>query len=68
MNHRSEHERIRGTAEVGEISKKVQESRLKWHGHALRREDGYYYVGKGEVVVEVSGEKKERKTEVEVVG
>ena len=22
-----------GTAKVGEISKKVQESRLKWHGH-----------------------------------
>ena len=55
--NRIRNERIRGTKEVGEISKKVQESRLKWHGHALRREDEYYYVGKGEVVVEVSGGK-----------
>ena len=34
-------ERIRGSTKVGEISKKVQESRLKWHGHVLRREDEY---------------------------
>ena len=26
-------ERIRGTTKVGGISKKVQERRLKWHGH-----------------------------------
>ena len=32
-------ERIRGTTKVGEISKKVQESRLKWYGHVLRREE-----------------------------
>ena len=37
-------ERIRGTTKVGEISKKVQESVLKWYGHVLRREDEY--VGK----------------------
>ena len=43
---------------MGETSKKVQESRLKWYGHALRREEKY--VG--------SGEKKERKTKAEVVG
>ena len=24
---------------MGEISKKVQESRLKWYGHKLRREE-----------------------------
>ena len=34
-----------------EISKKVQESRLKWYGHVLRREDEY--VGKRVVVIEV---------------
>ena len=28
---------IRGSAKVGEISKKVQESRLKWYGQ-LRRD------------------------------
>ena len=29
---------------MGEISKKVQQSRLKWYGHVLRRVD--VYVGK----------------------
>ena len=38
---RIRNERIRGTTKVGEISKKVQESRLKWYGHVLRREDEY---------------------------
>ena len=32
-------ERIRRTTKVGEISKKVQRSRLKWYGHVSRRED-----------------------------
>ena len=32
-------ERIRGTTKVGEITKKVQERRLKWHGHVMRREE-----------------------------
>ena len=27
-----------GLTKVGEISKKVQERRLKWYGHVLRRE------------------------------
>ena len=30
-----------GQNKVGEISKKVQESRLKWYGHVLRRENEY---------------------------
>ena len=34
---RIRNERIRGTTRVGEISKKVQERRLKWFGHVLRR-------------------------------
>ena len=34
---------------MGKISKKVQESRLKWYGHVLRREDEY--VGKRVMVV-----------------
>ncbi len=38
---RIRNERIRGTTKVGEISKKVQESRLKWYGHVLRRKDEY---------------------------
>ena len=34
---RIRNERNRGTKKVGEMSKKVQESRLKWYGHVLRR-------------------------------
>ena len=49
-------ERIRGTTKVGEISKKVQESRLKWYGHVLRREDEY--VGKRVMVMEVPGNRR----------
>ena len=53
---------------MGEISKKVQESRLKWYGHVgpiektirIRRQDS-----DGD---EVPGEKKERKTKTDVVG
>ena len=30
-------ERIRGTTKVGEITKKVQERRLKWYGYVMRR-------------------------------
>ena len=46
---------------VGEISKKVQESRLKWYGHVSRREDEY--VGK-----RVMGMEVQRNTKAEVVG
>ena len=63
---RIRNERIRGTTKVEEISKKVQESRLKWYGIVLRREDEY--VGKRVMAMEVPGEKKERKTKAEVVG
>ena len=34
-------ERIRGTTKVGDITKKVQERRLKWYGHVMRREEHY---------------------------
>ena len=52
---RIRNERIRGTMKVGEISKKVQESRLKWYGHGLRREE---YVGKRVMVMEVPGKRR----------
>ena len=32
---RIRNERIRGTTKVGEISKKVRRSRLKWYGHVV---------------------------------
>ena len=54
---RIRNERIRGTTKVGEISKKVQESRLKWYGHVSRREDEY--VGKRVMGMEVPGKEGE---------
>ena len=54
---RIRNERIRRTTKVGEISKKVQESRLKWYGHVLRREDEY--VGKRVMVMEVPWKEEE---------
>ena len=41
---------------MGEISKKVQESRLKWYGHVLRREAEY--VGKRVMGMEVPGKRR----------
>ena len=49
-------ERIRETTKVGYISKKVQESRLKWYnnyGHVVRREEEY--VGKRVMGMKVPG-------------
>ena len=34
-------EYIRETVKVGQISKKVRESRLRWYGHVKSREDAY---------------------------
>ena len=53
---RIRNERIRGTTKVGEMSKKVQESGLKWYGHVLRREDEY--VGKRVMAMEVLGKRR----------
>ena len=54
---RIRNERNRGTTKEGEISKKVQESRLKWYGHVLRREEEY--VGKSVMMAEVPGKEEE---------
>ena len=64
---RIRNERNRGTTNVGEISKKVQEIRLKWYGHTCiqerRRICGQESDGAGG-----AREKKARKTKAEVVG
>ena len=39
--NKTRNERIRGTTKVGEITKKVQESRLKWYGLVMRRAEQY---------------------------
>ena len=38
---------------MGEITKKVQERRLKWYGHVMRREE--HYVGRRAMVMKVQG-------------
>ena len=53
---RIRNEIIRGTTKVGEISKKVQECRLKWCGHVIRREDKS--VGKRVMWMEVPGKRR----------
>ena len=37
---RIRNEVIRGTVKVTSVSKKVQEARLRWFGHVMRREEG----------------------------
>ena len=49
-------ERIRATTKVGEITRKVQEIRLKWYGHAMRREE--HYVGRRAMEMKVQGRRK----------
>ena len=49
-------ERIGGTTKVGEITKKVQERRLKWYGRVMRREE--HYVGRRTMVMKVHGRRK----------
>ena len=52
---------------MGELSQKVQESRLKWYGHVLRREEEY--VGKRALDGDRGAvETYERNTEAKVVG
>ena len=49
-------ERIRATTKVGEITKKVQERRLKWYWHVMKREE--HYVGRRAMVMKVQGRTK----------
>ena len=49
-------ERIRGTTEVGEIANKIQERRLKWYGHVIRREE--HYVRRRAMEMKAQGRRK----------
>jgi len=44
---------IRGSLKVTEISKNVQESRLRWYGHLLRRNEDH--VGRQAMEMEIEG-------------
>ena len=49
-------ERIRGTTKVGEITKKLQERRLKWYRQVMRRVE--HYIGRRAMVMKVQGSRK----------
>ena len=49
-------ELVRGTTKVAEISRKVQEKRLQWFGHVMRRDEDY--VGRRMMEMEVPGRRK----------
>lgn len=49
---------IRGTAKVTEVTKKVQERRMRWFGHIKTREEGY--VGRRILDMEVEGRRRGR--------
>ena len=44
---------IRGTTKVTEVSKKLQERRLQWYGHVMRKDEEY--VGRRMMRLEVEG-------------
>ena len=49
-------ERIRWTTKVGQITKKVQERRLKWYGHVIRRKE--HYLGRRAMEMKVQERRK----------
>ena len=49
-------EYIRGSTKVTEISKKIQEGRLRWYGHLLRRDE--HHVGRQMLDMEIWGRRK----------
>ena len=51
-------EKIGGSTKVGEISKKVQERRMRLYGHVMRRDEEY--VGKRAMSIEVQGSRRGR--------
>ena len=56
-SERIKNDYIRGTAKVVEISKKIQEARLRWFGH-LKRRVGEEHVGRETMEMEVVGTRK----------
>ena len=53
---RIKNEHVHGTVKVGQISRKVRESRLRWYEHVKRREDAY--VGRRVLEMELPGKRK----------
>ena len=55
LRDRVRNEHIRGSVKVTEVSKKVQEARLRWFGHIMRREDEEQHVAREAMIMEVEG-------------
>ena len=53
---RIRNEHIRGSTKVVELSKKIQEGRLRWYGHVLRRERDH--IGRHSMEMEVQGRRR----------
>ncbi|XP_064120903.1 uncharacterized protein LOC135225564 [Macrobrachium nipponense] len=53
---RVRNERIRGRVKVTDASKKVQEARLRWYGHLMRREE--QHMAREVMDVEVDGTRR----------
>ena len=49
-------EYITGTAHVDSMKNKVRETRLRWHGHILKRKNSY--VGKRMIAISVPNKRK----------
>ena len=47
---------IRWTTKIGELSKKVQERRLQWYGHVMRREEEC--VGRRVMALQADGDRR----------
>ena len=54
---------IRGSARVTEVSKKVQEARLRWYGHLERRE-GEGHVAREVMNMEVMGTRRRERLRI----
>ncbi|XP_068209245.1 uncharacterized protein [Palaemon carinicauda] len=57
---------IMGTTGVRELSDKIQESRLSWYGHVMRRDE--HYIRRRLMKMEVTGSEKERGTKANLGG
>ena len=60
MNGVTRKDKIRGSSKVIEVSKKVQEARLRWFGHLLRRPEEEH-VASRTMEMEIIGTRKRRR-------
>ena len=64
---RQSNTRIRGTVKVEEVSKKVQEERLRWYGHVLTRDEEGVERRVMDMEVQDVGEEEDRRPDERIV-